>query len=250
MRNLTGKEKIIAVCILIILFCVGFVFGTISIKILNEKNIVNSDNDEFTFYATIESIKQYDDGSFHINVKGLEVNDINYRGIFTFTVDDNINITWRGTNIKVSDLRIRNNISITFTDKSITDIIPTPLMEVKKIQLLDDSLDVKPIKLRVNSLVAEDLFKEYTLSKEDSTFLFNLVETLQCRDYTCDGIAVYHFKIDENNYGIEVYENEFHILPYSDSVSNEAVITGENYVRLKQILDKYPQDDKIPFIVN
>lgn len=93
-----------------------------------------------TFYANIESIKQYNDGNIHINVKGLDVNDINYRGNFTFKVDDNITMTWRGEEIKVSDLKVGNNISITFNDEILNSISPTPLREVVKIQILDDEI--------------------------------------------------------------------------------------------------------------
>lgn len=91
-----------------------------------------------TFYANIESIKQYNDGSFHFNVTGLEVNDINYRGNFTFKVDDSMDMTWRGEKVKVSDFKVGNNIAITFTDEMLTSISPTPLTEVVKIQILDD----------------------------------------------------------------------------------------------------------------
>lgn len=100
--------------------------------------------------------------------------------------------------------------------------------------------------LMVNDLVAEDLFKEYTLSNEDSSFLYTLVANMKCRDYTCDGISDYHFKIDNNNYGIEIYDNEIHIIPYDDNIEdNEAIITGDYYIKLKQILDKYPQNSQI-----
>ena len=88
--------------------------------------------------TNIESIKQYNDGSFHINVKGLEINDINYRGNFTFKVDNSMDMTWRGEKIKVSDFKVGNNIAITFTDEMLTSISPTPLTEVVKIQILDD----------------------------------------------------------------------------------------------------------------
>lgn len=91
-----------------------------------------------TFYANIESIKQYNDGSFHLNVTGLEVNDINYRGNFTFKVDDSMDMTWRGEKVKVSDFKVGNNIAITFTDEMLISISPTPLTEVVKIQILDD----------------------------------------------------------------------------------------------------------------
>lgn len=47
-------------------------------------------------------------------------------------------MTWRGEKVKVSDLKVEYNISITFTDEIINDIAPTPLSEVVKIQILDD----------------------------------------------------------------------------------------------------------------
>lgn len=100
--------------------------------------------------------------------------------------------------------------------------------------------------LRVNDLVAEDLFEEYTLSNEDSLFLYTLVANMKCRNYTCDGISDYHFKLDNNNYGIEVYNNEIHIIPYDYNIDdNEAIITSNNFIKLKQILDRYPQNSQI-----
>lgn len=86
-----------------------------------------------------------------------------------------------------------------------------------------------------------DLAKEYTLSNEDSVFLYNLVTNMPYRNYTCDGLYRYGFSIDNNYYGIEIYENEIHIVP-SDNPPNEGIITGEDYQTLKQILDKYPQN--------
>lgn len=93
-----------------------------------------------TFYANIQSIKQYNDGSFHLNVKGLEVNDINYRGNYTFKVEDSMNMVWNGKKVKVSDLKEGSNISITFTDEIIRSISPTPLEKIEKIQILDDEI--------------------------------------------------------------------------------------------------------------
>ena len=79
-----------------IVLCIGIGFG-IGLWI-GRQNVVNDDLAFSriygqTFYATIESVKQYNDGRFHINVKGLEVNDINYRGNFTFAVTDTIEMT-------------------------------------------------------------------------------------------------------------------------------------------------------------
>lgn len=135
-----GKQKIFILIGMIIIIVVSFIIGLF----IRKMNVVNDDLSIIaygqTFYANIESIKQYDDGSFHLNVKGLEVNDINYRGNFIFKVDDSIDITWRSEKIKVSNLKEGNTISITFTDKIINDISPTPLKEVVKIQILDDEI--------------------------------------------------------------------------------------------------------------
>lgn len=99
------------------------------------------------------------------------------------------------------------------------------------------------IVLKVNILLYQDLDKEYTLSREESSFLYALIANMECRNYTCDGIANYQFKIMNKNYGIEIYDNEIHIIPYNDNIdNNEAVITGEDYTKLKEILNKYPQN--------
>ena len=136
---MSSKQKFFIIIEIIVMIGVSFVVGLF----IGQKNAPKNDLAIHkvygqTFYANIESIKQYNDGSFHLNVKGLEVNDINYRGNFVFKVDDSMDMTWRGEEIKVSDLKVGNSISITFTDETINDISPTPLKEVVKIQILDD----------------------------------------------------------------------------------------------------------------
>ena len=134
-----STQKILIIIGIIIIMGVSFVLGIFVGQMNAPKNdLAFTKVSGQTFYANIESIKQYNDGSFHINVKGLDVNDINYRGNFTFKVEDNIDMTWRGEIVKVSDLKEGNNISITFTDEIVNDISPTPLREVIKIQILDD----------------------------------------------------------------------------------------------------------------
>lgn len=134
-----STQKILIIIGIIIIIGVSFVLGIFVGQMNAPKNdLAFTKVSGQTFYANIESIKQYNDGSFHINVKGLDVNDINYRGNFTFKVDDNMDMTWRGEKVKVSDLKEGNNISITFTDETVNDISPTPLREVIKIQILDD----------------------------------------------------------------------------------------------------------------
>lgn len=134
-----STQKILIIIGIIIIIGVSFVLGIFVGQMNAPKNdLAFTKVSGQTFYANIESIKQYNDGSFHINVKGLDVNDINYRGNFTFKVDDNMDMSWRGEKVKVSDLKEGNNISITFTDETVNDISPTPLREVIKIQILDD----------------------------------------------------------------------------------------------------------------
>ena len=136
---MSSKQKVFIVIGMIVIIGVSFVVGLF----IGQQNAPKNDLAirkvvGQTFYANIESIKQYNDGSFHINVKGLEINDINYRGSFTFKVDNSMDMTWRGEKIKVSDFKVGNNIAITFTDEMLTSISPTPLTEVVKIQILDD----------------------------------------------------------------------------------------------------------------
>ena len=82
---MSSKQKVFIVIGMIVIIGVSFVVGLF----IGQQNAPKNDLAirkvvGQTFYANIESIKQYNDGSFHINVKGLEINDINYRGNFTF----------------------------------------------------------------------------------------------------------------------------------------------------------------------
>ena len=84
-----------------------------------------------TFYATITDIQ-----SDTLTVKGMEINDINYRSDFTFTVRDDTRIYWRYTDITLEDLDIGDNISITFSGE-VQETSPAKIT-VDVIQLLDD----------------------------------------------------------------------------------------------------------------
>lgn len=138
---MSSKQKIFSIIGIVAIIVISFIGGII----IGQKNVAKNDLTASkvyaqTFYAKIESIKQYNDGSYHINVKGLEANNINYRGNFTFRVNDNVDMTWRYEKINISDLKEGNNISITFTDEILNSISPTPLREVIKVQLLDDEI--------------------------------------------------------------------------------------------------------------
>ena len=195
---MSSKQKVFIVIGMIIIIGVSFVVGLF----IGQQNAPKNDLAirkvvGQTFYANIESIKQYNDGSFHINVKGLEINDINYRGNFTFKVDDSIDMTWRGEKINISDLKEGDNISITFTDEIINDISPTLLEEVVKIQLLRD--DVEKQENEINNKVTTIDIQEtglssvtppikYTLNQEEIYTIFSIIDNLTFSKETCDGI--------------------------------------------------------------
>lgn len=69
-----------------------------------EKNLKNSSKDNNTFYATIKRISEYN-GITSVLIEGLESNDINYRGEFDFSIDNDTQLLWKNTKIKLSDLK-------------------------------------------------------------------------------------------------------------------------------------------------
>lgn len=120
---------LLIIVILIIAYFIGYKSAYDKIENANQ-NII--DNQQ-TFYAEIKEINDN-----NLLVEGLSVNDINYRGEFTFSVVEETKLEWRGTEIDLSDLSVGNNISITF-DSAILESDPAQISNIIKIQLLDDS---------------------------------------------------------------------------------------------------------------
>lgn len=85
-----------------------------------------------TFYATISDIQN---NTF--TVTGMEVNDINFRGSFRFSIAEETKITWRYTDISADNLDVGDNIAITFTGE-ILETDPGQIQQVEVIQLLED----------------------------------------------------------------------------------------------------------------
>ena len=111
--------------IVIIICCVAaisYLVGRLNAPDVNTK----------TFYATVESIN----GNSFV-VQGLEVNDINSRGQFTFTVEDTTAFEWHNTEIQISDLQAGDTISVTYSG-SVTETYPAGIENIIKIVLLDD----------------------------------------------------------------------------------------------------------------
>lgn len=111
-----------------LLLAVGFCIGRCTAS-------VTSDSEQSTtFYATVESID-----SAGLLVKGLDVNDINHRGEFVLSVDENTAVTWRGTPLASADLVVGNRVSITY-DGEVQETYPAGITKVIRIDLLEDSV--------------------------------------------------------------------------------------------------------------
>lgn len=118
--------------------CISFVIGLLVGQYNKAKtDLLIRKAEGTTFYAKIDSIRD-NNGTIHISATGLDVNNINWRGKYNFSIKESTDIVWRGVKIPVSDLGVKNNIAITITDETIPDVVPTPLQEIEKIELLDD----------------------------------------------------------------------------------------------------------------
>lgn len=104
----------------------GFLNSTEDVWKLNNKMTESQ-----TFYAVIE----YIDENNVAKVQGLSVNDVNYRGEFMFTIEEDTEIMLRYDNIDVKDLEPGDIVAITFSGP-ILETSPAGLSEINKIQLL------------------------------------------------------------------------------------------------------------------
>ncbi len=74
-----------------------------------------------------------------IIVDGLDTNDINYRGEFSFGISDKTELVYQETEILISDLRIGDTVVISFIG-SVQETYPVkiPSDNIMKIELLED----------------------------------------------------------------------------------------------------------------
>ena len=99
-------------------------------------NIVSKNNEDI-FYASIEEINEYN-GVTSVLVKGLQNNDVNYRGEFEFSIDDDTEIFWKETKVEVSDLKVGQKISITSTG-DVLERYPVELTKVTRVIILNEN---------------------------------------------------------------------------------------------------------------
>lgn len=91
-----------------------------------------------TFYATVDSVDEN-----NIIVQGLDINDINFRGRFSLTINNNTAIEWNHTPINVNDLKPGSRVSVTYSGP-VTETEPAGISQVHNIILLEDQLDHSP----------------------------------------------------------------------------------------------------------
>ena len=137
------KLKIILIVLGIVLL-MSLIFFTIDYlrvkkQDLNEyEELLNNSNNTNAFVANIKEISTYNEITT-VLIEGLESNDINYRGKFEFTVDNDTELLWKEQKIELSDLKEGQIISITATGE-ILEKYPAKLTKVTKVIVLDDKL--------------------------------------------------------------------------------------------------------------
>ena len=127
------KKKYIAVVglLLIAIAIASYIIGYKTAYDRIEEN-PSTANIPQTFYAEITDIS---DDLF--TVDGLDINDINYRGAFTFSVYEETNLVWRGTEMQLEEFDVGDIISVSFVGY-IQESYPGHILDVVQVQLLDD----------------------------------------------------------------------------------------------------------------
>lgn len=136
------EKRLKVLCVILsIIIVIGLIFFVIDYnKIKSEQKVISDSEQNYAdvFYATIEEIREYN-GITTVLVKGLDVNDINHRGEFDFSIDNDTELLWHGTKIEISDLKEGQNISITSTGE-VLERYPAGLTKVTRVIILDDEL--------------------------------------------------------------------------------------------------------------
>ena len=136
------EKRLKVLCVILsIIIVIGLIFFVIDYnKIKSEQKVISDSEQNYAdvFYATIEEIREYN-GTTTVLVKGLDVNDINHRREYDFSIDDDTKLLWHGTKIEISDLKEGQNISITSTGE-VLERYPAGLTKVTRVIVLDDEL--------------------------------------------------------------------------------------------------------------
>lgn len=123
------KKKSTYSCLLIIIL----IFTAVIFYFVGYEKALKRNQTE-SFNAIITEIGE---NYSYIQVEGLETNDINTRGAFEFSVEDDIKLEWHNMPIKLSEFDVGDCVAVTHTG-SIMESYPGKIEKVTKLQLLDD----------------------------------------------------------------------------------------------------------------
>lgn len=133
------KNNLLFILIMILVAVISYFLGSVITYKKLDNSLNNHKVNYQSFYATITNIEDtgltIDDTL--INLKGLEINDINFRGEFEFIITEATEIEWRYTKLEKEELEVGDNVAIIFTG-DIEEKEPAHINDVLKIQLLDD----------------------------------------------------------------------------------------------------------------
>lgn len=122
---------------IILIFVVAAVVGIIDIIYTPGGDLDEFGDVENTFYATIKEIREYN-GVTTLLVSGLDTNDVNHRGEFSFNINKT-EILWKGSIVSKSYLKEGMLISIG-KYSNVQETYPARLVDVKDIIILQDKL--------------------------------------------------------------------------------------------------------------
>ena len=118
----------VAVVIFVCAFGGGFVVG---------RTTANPQDKQPNCEVVYAEIISVNGANFH--VKGLDVNDINGRGEFTFSAKENTSLVWRGTELSLSDFQKGDRIAFYYRGEVLLTY-PAQIPNVMVIKLLEDEV--------------------------------------------------------------------------------------------------------------
>ena len=127
---MTQRKKIVAAVIVsaVLAFFAGFSIG-------HEEGRKTQPELRYptTFYATITDVRTHS-----LQIEGLDINQINFRSLYRFSIDEDTQLVWRGTPVELNELRPGLTVTVSFTGK-ILETYPVGLTEVCRVEILDDN---------------------------------------------------------------------------------------------------------------
>lgn len=130
-------KKIVMLLIIFILVAIVLIVGINIVKPKIASQHFPFRTEQKTFYAEIKEIKEYN-GVTTLLVEGIESNDINHRGDFTFSINDT-RVLWKGASVSASYLKKGMLITIGKYDY-VQETYPAKLVDVESIIILQDEL--------------------------------------------------------------------------------------------------------------